>query len=37
MRLFRLNDAQAINRMGFNSKGVDYVVQRLENLPRNSQ
>lgn len=29
-RLFRLSDAKAIiNRMGFNSKGADYVVERL--------
>lgn len=31
-RLFRLPSAQAlINRMGFNNKGVDYVVARLQN------
>jgi len=32
-RLFRLIDQEAlINRMGFNSKGVDYVVEKLKNI-----
>src|SRR5262249_16826061 len=32
-RIFRLPQAEAvINRMGFNSKGVDYLVQRLKNI-----
>lgn len=31
-RLFRLKDAQAIiNRMGFNNKGVDYLVEQVKN------
>jgi dihydroorotate dehydrogenase len=30
-RLFRLNDQQAlVNRMGFNNKGVDYVLEKLK-------
>lgn len=35
-RLFRLSADQAlINRFGFNSKGLDYVVQRLRQRPKN--
>ena len=35
-RLFRLPDNQAIiNRMGFNNKGVDYLVEKLSNFKAN--
>jgi len=34
-RLFRLKkDKALINRMGFNNKGVDYLVEQLKNLPK---
>jgi dihydroorotate dehydrogenase len=36
-RLFRLpQDKALINRMGFNNKGVDYLVQKIKNLPNRS-